>query len=61
MPTPFARQTEQAMLDLLHAQPDVYHDLVATISQHGDYATREYRLTHQQRRNTRRMMKEDSR
>lgn len=48
MPTPFARQTEQALLQI-------------TFSQHGDSYSRQYRLTHNQRKNTRRMLQEDSR
>lgn len=49
MPTPFARQTEQHLMEI-------------TFGQHGQaWLNREYKMQHSERRNTRRMIKEDSR
>ncbi len=57
MPTAFARQTERAMLALL----DYEEDDAFTVSFGSDATMREYRLTHQSRRNTRKMLREDAR
>jgi hypothetical protein len=45
MPTPFARQAEQAMIRL-------------TFGYQGDTVSREYRRTHSQKKNTRRMLQD---
>ena len=49
VPTPFARNIEEGMLRI-------------TFGQHGaSWESREYKLQHSERRNTRRMLKEDAR